>query len=202
MNDRFTVFPNHATLHCLLTIDDCSGRILRWRLSVAEFYFEVTYKKNKINMQADALSRPNTTIESILHDDRQRLNKGIRTGTRQSWALAQPNSKCIRLHWRPKCWSGQNLCVHGRPGPIAHQIQTYRNGRTTPISSTRPILRRDPPQYWGGEVGIWNQRWMTACTVWREGRTNRCTEVVEVPDTSHQPSLTFSQSPGWWQTIS
>jgi len=69
MYERFTVFTDHAALHWLLTIDDPSGRLIRWRLRLAEFDFEVKYKKGKINTQADALSRLVTTGETIPHDD-------------------------------------------------------------------------------------------------------------------------------------
>ena len=69
MYERFTVFTDHAALHWLLTIDDPSGRVIRWRLRLAEYDFEVKYRKGKINTQADALSRLNTAAETIVHDD-------------------------------------------------------------------------------------------------------------------------------------
>ena len=58
MYQRFVVHTDHASLHWLLTIDDPSGRLMRWRLRLAEFDFEVKYKKGKENAQADALSPP------------------------------------------------------------------------------------------------------------------------------------------------
>ena len=70
MYENFTVFTNHAALHWLLTIDDPSGRLIRWRLRRAEYYFEVKYKKGKINSQEDSFSRLNNAAETILHDDR------------------------------------------------------------------------------------------------------------------------------------
>ena len=53
----------------MLTIDDPSGRLIRWRLRLAEFDFEVKYKKGKANTQADALSRLHTSAETKPHDD-------------------------------------------------------------------------------------------------------------------------------------
>ena len=60
MYERFVVHTDNAALHWLLTIDDPSGRLMRWRLRLAEFDFEVRYKKGKANTQADALSRLDT----------------------------------------------------------------------------------------------------------------------------------------------
>ena len=69
MYEKFTVYTDHAALHWLLTITDPSGRLIRWRLRLAEYDFEVKYKKGKANTQADALSRLNTLSETIAHDD-------------------------------------------------------------------------------------------------------------------------------------
>ena len=69
MYEKFTVFTDHATLHWLLIIDDPSGRLIRWRLRLAEYDFQVKYKKGKINTQADAVPRLNTAAETIVHDD-------------------------------------------------------------------------------------------------------------------------------------
>ena len=69
MYEKFTVFTDHSTLYWLLTIDDPSGRLIRWRLRLAEYDFDVKYKKGKINTEPDALSRLNTTAETITHDD-------------------------------------------------------------------------------------------------------------------------------------
>ena len=41
---------------------------MRWRLRLAEYDFEVLYKKGKSNTQADALSRLKTLVETIIDD--------------------------------------------------------------------------------------------------------------------------------------
>ena len=69
MYEKFVVHTDHAALHWLLTINDPSGRLMRWRLRLAEFDFEVKYKKGLLNTQADALSRLTTTAETILDDE-------------------------------------------------------------------------------------------------------------------------------------
>ncbi len=68
MYERFMVYTDHAALRWLLSIQEPSGRLMRWRLRLAEFDFEVAYKKGTINTQADALSRLRTLAETITDD--------------------------------------------------------------------------------------------------------------------------------------
>lgn len=63
--EPFVVHTDHTALHWLLIIDDPSGHLMRWRLRLAEYDFEVGYKKGKANTQADALSRLVTDRETI-----------------------------------------------------------------------------------------------------------------------------------------
>ena len=69
MYEKFIVHTDHAALRWLLSIQDPSGRLMRWRLRLAEFDFQIMYKKGKLNTQADALSRLRTLAETIRHDD-------------------------------------------------------------------------------------------------------------------------------------
>ena len=53
-----------------MEVTDPSGRLMRWRLRLSEFDFQVEYKKGKANTQADALSRLRTNGEtSHIEDD-------------------------------------------------------------------------------------------------------------------------------------
>ena len=54
---HFIVHTDHASLRWLMNVTDPSGRLIRWRLHLSEFYFEIKYNKGKVNTQADALSR-------------------------------------------------------------------------------------------------------------------------------------------------
>lgn len=64
---------HHASLHWLLIISDPSGRLIRWRLRLAEFEFEVKYKKVRKNQQADALSSVIKNSETVREDDGDKL---------------------------------------------------------------------------------------------------------------------------------
>ncbi len=62
-------FP--LSLRWLLEIAEQSGRLMRWRLRLSEFDFEVRYKKGKANSQADALSRLATLGETVVPVDEE-----------------------------------------------------------------------------------------------------------------------------------
>lgn len=74
MNERLTVFTDHALLYTMLSIDYPSGRLIRWILHLAEFDLEFKYKKWKINTQGDSLSGINVTPEAIPHDDNDSIH--------------------------------------------------------------------------------------------------------------------------------
>lgn len=65
---NFVVYPDHAALHWLLTISDPSGRLVRWRLRLAEYDFQIKYKTGASSAQTDALSWLATAAENILDD--------------------------------------------------------------------------------------------------------------------------------------
>lgn len=69
MYDRFVLFTDHAALQWLLTIDDPSGRFIRWRLRLADLNIEAKYKKSKINDQADVFFQMHETEKAVPHDD-------------------------------------------------------------------------------------------------------------------------------------
>ena len=48
-----------------MKIQEPAGRLMRWRLRLAEYTFNIQYKLGKLNTQADALSRLHTTEETV-----------------------------------------------------------------------------------------------------------------------------------------
>ena len=54
---KFTVRTDHNSLRWILNMTSAEGRLARWRLRLAEFEFDVEYKKGKRHVIADALSR-------------------------------------------------------------------------------------------------------------------------------------------------
>lgn len=68
MYEKLTVSTGHAALYWILTIFNPSGRLILWRIRVAEFEFEAKYKKVKGNTHAEALSRLNVISKTMHHD--------------------------------------------------------------------------------------------------------------------------------------
>lgn len=59
---RFTIVTDHKPLTWLMNFKQPNSKIIRWRLQLQEYDFEVVYKKGSQNVIADALSRPEVSI--------------------------------------------------------------------------------------------------------------------------------------------
>lgn len=54
---KFNVICDHKPLQWLFSLKDPNSKLLRWRIKLEEFDYKITYKKGKLNTNADALSR-------------------------------------------------------------------------------------------------------------------------------------------------
>lgn len=54
---KFTIVTDHKPLQYLFSVKEPGSRLVRWRLKMEEFDYEIRYKKGKQNLNADALSR-------------------------------------------------------------------------------------------------------------------------------------------------
>jgi len=52
-----TIITDHRPLICLFNVTDPGSRLIRWRLKLEEYDFEIIHKAGKGNINADALSR-------------------------------------------------------------------------------------------------------------------------------------------------
>ena len=54
---HFKVRTDHSALRWLMTLNDPAGRLMRWRLRLMEFDYEITYRPGRLHQVPDALSR-------------------------------------------------------------------------------------------------------------------------------------------------
>lgn len=54
---KFKIITDHQPLVWIFGVKDPSSRLMRWRIKLEEYDYEVVYKKGKLNCNADALSR-------------------------------------------------------------------------------------------------------------------------------------------------
>lgn len=63
---RFKIFTDHDSLTWLFNAKDPNSKMVRWRLKLEEFDYDVFYKEGKMNKIADALSRiPNVNVATV-----------------------------------------------------------------------------------------------------------------------------------------
>lgn len=54
---KFTIVTDHKPLRWLFAIADAGSRLMRWRLKLMEYEYDIVYRAGKLNVNADALSR-------------------------------------------------------------------------------------------------------------------------------------------------
>lgn len=54
---HFVIYSDHQALRWLIEINDLSDRLMRWRLQLAELYYEDRFKKSICNAQGYCMSR-------------------------------------------------------------------------------------------------------------------------------------------------
>lgn len=54
---KFTIVSDHKPLRWLFAFADAGSRLMRWRLKLMEYEYEIVYRAGKLNVNADALSR-------------------------------------------------------------------------------------------------------------------------------------------------
>ncbi|XP_036150748.1 uncharacterized protein LOC118648534 [Monomorium pharaonis] len=65
--NKFKLVTDHKPLVWMHSVKDPTSRLMRWRLKLAEYEFEIVYKAGKTNVNADALSR-NPVIKRDIQD--------------------------------------------------------------------------------------------------------------------------------------
>jgi transposase InsO family protein len=64
---KFKIVTDHKPLIWLMNVKDPGSRLLRWRIKLEEYHYEILYKRGSLNANADALSR----IGNLRKDDQE-----------------------------------------------------------------------------------------------------------------------------------
>lgn len=62
---KFKIVTDHQPLTWIFNVKDPSSRLIRWRIQLAEYDYEIVHKKGKLNKNADALSRIEPEIRGM-----------------------------------------------------------------------------------------------------------------------------------------
>ena len=62
---KFIIQTDHRPLVWLMSLKDPNSNMLKWRIKLDEYNFEIKYKAGKLNSNADALSRLRPPFEII-----------------------------------------------------------------------------------------------------------------------------------------
>lgn len=65
---KFKIQTDHKPLNWLMSLKEPNSKLVRWRLKLEEFDYEIEYKPGKINSNADALSRIEININESSSD--------------------------------------------------------------------------------------------------------------------------------------
>jgi hypothetical protein len=60
---KFTVVTDHRPLTWIMNVKDPGSRLLRWRIKLEEYDYDVMNRKGALNTNADALSTISLTAE-------------------------------------------------------------------------------------------------------------------------------------------
>lgn len=64
LRERFDIFTDHRALEYFMTTKKLNARQARWAEFLSRFYFHIRYRPGRENTLADALSRPDTEIQT------------------------------------------------------------------------------------------------------------------------------------------
>jgi hypothetical protein len=72
---RLKIARDHKPLAWIMNVKDLWSRLIRWRIQLKEYDWEIIYKKGAQNTNADALSRINTLAKGELEEVRENVRE-------------------------------------------------------------------------------------------------------------------------------
>lgn len=74
---KFKIVTDHKPLTWLFSLKEPNSKLVRWRLKLEEFDYEIVYKKGTENSNADSLSRIKIFNTETMHSAEENLHDGI-----------------------------------------------------------------------------------------------------------------------------
>lgn len=65
---KFKIYTDHKPLQWLFSLKEPNSKLLRWRLKLEEYEYEILYKKGSLNKNADALSRIEINMKETIEN--------------------------------------------------------------------------------------------------------------------------------------
>lgn len=94
LGKKFIIRTDHQALKWLQNCKDPSSRLMKWRLKLEEYEYEIEYTKGKDNIVADALSR----IDAITDiKETQRTNSADHERLFNEWEKSSDEIKVMKL---------------------------------------------------------------------------------------------------------
>jgi transposase InsO family protein len=90
---KFKIQTDHRPLNWLMSLKEPNSKLVRWRLKLEEFNYEIEYKPGKINNNADALSR--IPIEINVNEDNDSTGATIHSADEDSQDLIPISESCL-----------------------------------------------------------------------------------------------------------
>ena len=159
---KFTIVTDHRPLVWLMNVKDPNSRLVRWRLKLLEYDYEIVYKQGKINTNADALSRCTVRIieDELVDDELEKYitfySKNPQTSKEDeefiSGLVGHPKPTTPQNHRGPSLQSQVTICQGLRkelptiiytetPPEITEKGKTYLSPHETDKSKLETIVR-------------------------------------------------------------
>jgi hypothetical protein len=72
---KFKIATDHKPLTWILNVKDPGSRLIRWRIKLEEYDYEIIYKQGALNTNADALSRMNSMEKQEGNNENQEIGE-------------------------------------------------------------------------------------------------------------------------------
>lgn len=95
---KFELVTDHKPLTWLNSVKDPTSRLMRWKLKLAEYEYDITYRAGKTNLNADALSRNPTTFSTAEDNKKPDCHKTLLPLTTKKKAISSLANDQTTIH--------------------------------------------------------------------------------------------------------